>query len=208
MRSSCFTAMRTATDGNPMIAIQKAHAFGLSCSDRLMIACWNAHAFGPSSILARMKMKTTPRSLAVAMTKMMVASCLLDLVLLSFNFARKLLKCSSRTDTRKVPRQICWSYPKISVLELQNSSGLTNVIIWRSNHRIASVLRFWINPPIRRPQLALKLLEDTSWLPNVSFRDLTSRKLLQSFLIIMGPAGFLHKKIAMRQQSRSSAARS
>ena len=56
MRS--FTAMRTATAKNPMIAIQNAHAFGPSCSNRLIVANQNAHAFGPSSTVARMKMKT------------------------------------------------------------------------------------------------------------------------------------------------------
>ena len=66
--------MRTATARNPMIAIQNAHAFGLSCSNQLMVANQNAHAFGPSSTVARMKMKTKSRSLVVAMTKMMVAS--------------------------------------------------------------------------------------------------------------------------------------
>ena len=104
-----LTAMRTVTPKNPMIAIQNAHASGLGCSIRLivanqnahasglgcsirlMVANQNAHAFGPScsnqlkvanqnahafglsSTVVRMKMMTRSKSLAVAMTKMMVA---------------------------------------------------------------------------------------------------------------------------------------
>ena len=155
MRSSFFSAMKTATARNPMIAIQ------------------NAHAFGPSSTVARMKMKMkmTPRSLAVAMTKTMVASghnsihhrlswssswppwccppCHSISRMTLHDFFEKFF--AKGHENGKVPGQICWLYPKISVLELLNSSGLTNVIIWRSNHRIVDVLRFWINPPIRRP---------------------------------------------------------
>ena len=41
-----FTAMRTATGNNQMIAIQIAHAFGPSCSNRLMVGNENARAFG------------------------------------------------------------------------------------------------------------------------------------------------------------------
>ena len=48
--------MRTATARNPMIAIR-------------IVANQNAHAFGPSSTVARMKMKTKSRSLVVAMAK-------------------------------------------------------------------------------------------------------------------------------------------
>ena len=43
----------------------------------------------------------------------------------------------------KVPGQICWSYPKISLLELQDSSGLTNILISRCNHGIVDVL--WVS---------------------------------------------------------------
>ena len=73
MRPSSLTAMRMVTAMNPTIAIQNAHAFDLSCPNRLVIANQNAHAIGPSSILAMQKMKTKSRSLVVAMTKMMVA---------------------------------------------------------------------------------------------------------------------------------------
>ena len=69
VRYSFFTAMRTVTARNAMIAIRKAHAFDLSCSKQLMVANQNAHAFGPSSTVARMKMKTNSGSLVVAMTK-------------------------------------------------------------------------------------------------------------------------------------------
>ena len=136
----------------------------------------NAHAFGLSSTLARQKMKTKSRSLVVAMTKMMVATRQNYIHHLRFSesFASwplrscppwssisrwhctKFLKrfFTYGHETRKVPGLICWWYRKISVLELQTSSGLTNVTIWWCNHRIVGVLRFWINPPSRRPQLA------------------------------------------------------
>ena len=68
MRSSFLTAMRTVTARSPVIAIQNAHTCGLGCSNRLMIATQNARTFGPSSTVARMKMKTRSKSLAVAMT--------------------------------------------------------------------------------------------------------------------------------------------
>ena len=71
VRYSFFTAMRTVTAGNPMIAIRKAHAFDLSCSNQLVVANQNAHAFRPNSIVAKMKMS---RSVVGAMTKMMSAS--------------------------------------------------------------------------------------------------------------------------------------
>ena len=73
MRSSVLTDIRTVTAMSPMIAIQNAHAFDLSDPNRLVIANQNAHAFGLSSAVARMKMKTKPKSLVVAMTKRMVA---------------------------------------------------------------------------------------------------------------------------------------
>ena len=94
--------MRTAK--NPMIAIQHADAFCPSCSNRLMVANQNAHSFGPSSTVARMKMKMMmmmSRSLVVSTTKLMFASRhnsnhhpsldllllgLLDLVLLGLPF--------------------------------------------------------------------------------------------------------------------------
>ena len=74
MRSSFFTAVRTATARNPMIASQNARAFGPSCSNQLRVASQNARAFGPSSTVARMKMKMKSGSLVVAMTMMMFAS--------------------------------------------------------------------------------------------------------------------------------------
>ena len=71
--SSFFIATRMVTAISPTIAIQNAHALDLSCSNLLVVANQNTHAFGPNSILARWKKKTKPRSLVVAMTKMMVA---------------------------------------------------------------------------------------------------------------------------------------
>ena len=68
-----LTAMRMVTVMNPTIAIQKAHAFDLSCPNRIVIANQNARAFGPSSILARKNMKRRSRSLVVALIKMIVA---------------------------------------------------------------------------------------------------------------------------------------
>ena len=99
----------------------------------------------------------------------------------------------------------CWSDPKVSVLELQNSPGLTNVIVSRCNHGIVNVFRFWINPPSRRPQLAFNSSRTRVVFLSVSVSLPYSRKLLQSFLIILGPAGFLHERIALKQQSRSLA---
>ena len=66
-----------------MIASLNALAFGLSCSNQLMVANQNAHAFGPSSTVARMKMKTKSRSLVVTI---LLLFCLLDLVLLGLPF--------------------------------------------------------------------------------------------------------------------------
>ena len=91
--------MRTATARKPMIVIQTAHAFG---SNRLMVANQNADAFGPSYTVARMKMKTKPRSLVVAMTWMTAASrhnSIIDLLLLGF-LDLLFLKCSSRVVMR------------------------------------------------------------------------------------------------------------
>ena len=44
----------------------------------------------------------------------------------------------------KMPGQICRSYPKVFVLELQNSSGLTNILILRSNHGFVDFTWVWI----------------------------------------------------------------
>ena len=41
---------------------------------------------------------------------------------------------------REVSRQICWSYAKISVLELQDPSRLTDIVVFRHNHGIIDVL--------------------------------------------------------------------
>ena len=40
----------------------------------------------------------------------------------------------------EVPGQICGSYPEISAVELQDSSGLTNIIILSCNYRIVDSL--------------------------------------------------------------------
>ena len=66
MRSSLLTTIRTVTATNPMIAIQNAHAFGLSYPNRLVIANQKAHAFGPSSSRARQKRKTKSRSFEIS----------------------------------------------------------------------------------------------------------------------------------------------
>ena len=96
---------------------------------------------------------------------------------------------------RKVPGEICGSCPESAVLELQNSSRLTNLIVLRCNHRIVDDLWVWIDLP--------------STLLQQEFHTLGVRHaLLQSFLIILGPGGFHHEKSAMKQQSRSLAERS
>ena len=45
MRYSLFSAMRTVTAKNPIIAIRYAHTFDPSCSNQLMVANQDAHAF-------------------------------------------------------------------------------------------------------------------------------------------------------------------
>ena len=122
-------------------------------------------------------MKTKSRLLAVAVTKMMVAIRQDSIHLLHFAWSSASWppgscpprasiswmtlnensgKVSSRMVTRmgKCKDRSCWSDPKVSVLELQNSSGLTNIVVSRCNYGIVDVFRFWINPPSRRPQLA------------------------------------------------------
>ena len=104
-----------------------------------------------------------------------------------------------------MPGQICWSYLKIFVLELQDSSRLTNIIMLRCNHGIVDFLWVWITHPSRSPQQDFNTFGfelSSSFL--FSLPCVRSHELLQSFLIILGPGGFLlHERIAMKQQSRS-----
>ena len=142
-----------------MIAIPNAHTFDPSCSNLLMVAHQNAHAFRPNSIVAK---KRLPRSLVGAMTKMMTASGQDSvqhrfsassvnssaLSFSAFHFSDVLdpivlerFLTNGRED-RKVPGQICWSQPEITVLEFQDSSGEADVIILRCHHGICGGIRF------------------------------------------------------------------
>ena len=49
-------------------------------------------------------------------------------------------------ENRKEPRQVGWSNPKISVLELQNSLGLRNIVVLRRTFMTISSFRNWIIP--------------------------------------------------------------
>ena len=105
---------------------------------------------------------------------------------------------------RKLPGQICWSYPKISVLELQDSSGLTHFMLLMCNDRIVDVLS------VRKAR--------SSPFPQQDRDTFEVRAVLNLFFLITLCAltrvatefahnsrskwGFLHERIAMKQQSR------
>ena len=115
---------------------------------------------------------------------------------------------------RKVPGQICWSQPEITVLEFQDTHGLVNVIVLRWHH----AWHLWrppgnsTGPP---PLAGFRLLARAKYRPflfllgwSVRSRKsaMCSRKiidrprirLLQSFLIIRGLAGFHHERKAIK----------
>ena len=104
------------------------------------------------------------------------------------------------TKNGRVPGQICWLYPKISVLELQDSSRLSDVIILRRNHGIVDVLSVQQYFSTFRVQtvLTLSLL--------VTLCSLT--RIASKFSHNSGSRWFSHERIAMKQQSRSLAKRS
>ena len=56
------------------LAIQNVHAFGPSCSNRLMVVNQNARAFRMNSTVVKKKMNTTSRTMVGVMSKMMIVS--------------------------------------------------------------------------------------------------------------------------------------
>ena len=104
---------------------------------------------------------------------------------------------------RLVPGEICWSYPEISDLEIQDLSSLTDIIILKCKHWIDNVLWVWSDLARCFPQLDFNsfgvraVLACSFLVPCVR-----SRELLQSFLIILGPS-FFTMKTAMYHQSKS-----
>ena len=143
MRYPFFIVNWTVTARSPVSVIQSAHAFRLSCSNRLVTASQNTHAFCLSSTLVRQKMtmkcsrSRMTASIYQSSTPGLLFSVSSGLPLRGWSSVVILEKqLANGHENRKMPRQTCWSYPKVFVLELQDSSGLTNIIILRCNHGI------------------------------------------------------------------------
>ena len=175
-----------------------------------MTANQNAHAFGLSSTVAMMKMKTRPKSLAVAMTKIMIATRHLAIHHELFWSSSWLFRSCplwpstsqmTRTDRLVLSRGLC--------------SGATRLVQIVGHHKLE--VQSWD----RRRSLGLRRPSEPSpsaRLPHLWVYELSSfclfslpcvrsRELLQSLLKILVQVISPHERMAMKQQSTSVAER-
>ena len=128
MRYSFFIAMRTVTARSPMIAIQNAQ------EDDAQVVGWY-HDQDDSCIFCFLN-----------------SSALFSLAFhFSIVFERFL---TNGHEDGKVPGQICWSQPKITVLEFQYSHGPVNVIVLRCHRGICGVFLVSVSSLGCRPLLS------------------------------------------------------
>ena len=115
---------------------------------------------------------------------------------------RKFLKGNSRRITKmgKCQNKICWSYPKISVLKLQDPSGLTNLIILRCNQGIADVLLVWIELSSSLPRQGLNTFGERAVLILSLLVTLgTLAPVAPEFSHDSGSRRFLRERIVLKQ---------